>query len=156
MLDTAEVFDVLNLYRDWEISVFPHLAERASPGQRPDPLRSHAFGHHWNPLGYPNVVGAMRLGGPKAEPFRQEDDGGRASSASRALSASSARTSRSAPARAGYMPPALSDRTIESMPASSSTPFATRASAVEGNVETMIRRATRHHSVRGALSFRAA
>src|SRR5436190_16563500 len=52
---------------------------------------------------------------------------------------SSALTSRSTPPIAGYIPPTLSDRIMDSTPASSSTPLAICASAADRNVDRGIR-----------------
>jgi hypothetical protein len=51
---------------------------------------------------------------------------------------SSALTNKSAPPIAGYIPPALSDRMMDSIPDSSRMPLAIWASAVDRNVETEI------------------
>src|SRR5262245_60038964 len=65
---------------------------------------------------------------------------GNACSASTARCASSARTSScTPPLNGGYIPPASSARTIDSISTSSSTPCAISASTVEGNVETTTR-----------------
>jgi len=60
-------------------------------------------------------------------------------SARLACSASSVLTNKSAPMMAGYIPPTLSARIIESMPTSSRIPLAISASAVDGNVEMAMR-----------------